>query len=46
MIIFGATEVVESPLLRRLETFPKILNKEWKKLMELVLMGLLVAKSE
>lgn len=45
---FGAPEVVESSLLRRLETFPKISNKEWKKLRELgdLLMELLVAKSE
>ncbi len=32
---FDALEVVESSLLRTLETFPKILNKEWKKLREL-----------
>lgn len=45
---FGAPEVVESSLLRRLETFPKISNKEWKKLRELgnLLIELLVAKSE
>lgn len=45
---FGTPEVVESSLLRRLETFPKISNKDWKKLRELgdLLMELLVAKSE
>lgn len=45
---FGAPEVVECSLLKRLETFPKISNKEWKKLRELgdLLMELLVAKSE
>lgn len=45
---FGAPEIVENSLLRRLEIFPKISNKDWKKLRELgdLLMERLVAKSE
>ncbi|XP_073668774.1 uncharacterized protein [Paramisgurnus dabryanus] len=45
---FGAPEVIESSLLRRLDDFPKISNKETNKLRDLgdLLMELLVAKSE
>lgn len=45
---FGAPEVIESSLLRRLDSFPKISNKETNKLRDLgdLLMELQVAKSE
>lgn len=45
---FGAPEVIESALLKRVENFPKISNKDWKKLRELgdLFLELQAAKSE
>lgn len=45
---FGAPEVVESALLKRVDSFPKITSKDWRKLRELgdLLMELQAAKSE
>ncbi|XP_060772289.1 uncharacterized protein LOC132883105 [Neoarius graeffei] len=45
---FGAPEVIESALLKKVDSFPKISNRDWKKLRELgdLLMELQAAKLE